>query len=364
MTYPACMVQSLFRGLSFFRWAAWVWMAVLLAANHGALTLPWLAWGLVGAAFAVTAWLTVIANTGSGRTPPVALAVEVAVALALVVCDGLVFGSGHAFGDGESLNGIWQLAAIIDVGICLGMWAGLAVGPVMALAHYGAVALNGVDMTQQRVVAILANGVVSGLAGLTAGYVSRLVTDAEDRVAMAKAREEVARTLHDGVLQTLAVVERRSDDPDLAALARSQERELRDYLFGVDRRADLAADLRRVTSRFERAFETSVVLLVPDDVPDLGDTRQAALTAAVGEALNNAGKHGAARAVTVYAEPDGAGGLFCSVKDDGAGFDPSVARGGVGLRSSIKGRIEEQGGRVEIDSAPGRGTEVRMWLPR
>ena len=60
---------------------------------------------------------------------------------------------------------------------------------------------------------------------------------------------------------------------------------------------------------------------------------------------------------------DGTGGLFSSVKDDGTGFDPTAVAAGIGMSQSIKGRVEAAGGRVEFRSAPGEGTEVRMWIP-
>jgi hypothetical protein len=64
------------------------------------------------------------------------------------------------------------------------------------------------------------------------------------------------------------------------------------------------------------------------------------------------------------AGPGGGGGaLFCSVKDDGAGFDPAATPEGAGLRRSVRGRVAEVGGRVEVDGRPGRGTEVRCWVP-
>jgi signal transduction histidine kinase len=85
-----------------------------------------------------------------------------------------------------------------------------------------------------------------------------------------------------------------------------------------------------------------------------------ALAGAVSEALANAGKHGDATVVTVYAEPEG-DAVFCSVKDDGHGFDGAPE--GIGLSRSVRGRIAEVGGRVEVDGNPGRGTEVRLWVP-
>ncbi len=88
-----------------------------------------------------------------------------------------------------------------------------------------------------------------------------------------------------------------------------------------------------------------------------------ALAGAVGEALSNAGKHGGAGRVTVFAEPLDDGVMFCSVKDDGPGFDADATPEGEGLGRSVRGRIAEVGGRVEIDGRPGRGTEVRCWVP-
>ena len=81
---------------------------------------------------------------------------------------------------------------------------------------------------------------------------------------------------------------------------------------------------------------------------------------AVTEALTNAAKHGRATNVTVFVERDD-DGIFVSVKDDGVGFDPESTDDGVGLARSIRARMREIGGRVEVDSRPGSGAEVRLW---
>jgi signal transduction histidine kinase len=86
--------------------------------------------------------------------------------------------------------------------------------------------------------------------------------------------------------------------------------------------------------------------------------------AAAAEALTNAVKHGRARHVVVFADVDEAsGGLFLSIKDDGAGFDPANVAEGVGLARSIRGRVEAAGGTVGIAAEAGEGAEVRVRLP-
>ncbi|MEL6985064.1 MAG: ATP-binding protein, partial [Actinomycetota bacterium] len=210
----------------------------------------------------------------------------------------------------------------------------------------------------------VASWVLLMVAGWTAGYILVRLAAADRSIATFRAREEVARTLHDGVLQTLAVVQRRSDDNDLVELARTQELELREYLFGSDPGqeggADLAGGLRTVARRAEQRHGLRVEVITAPDLPP-GEPRQiTAVCGAVGEALTNAAKHGEADRVVVYAEPTDTE-IFVSVKDDGAGFEPEAIREGHGLGHSIRGRIDELGGRVDIDGRPGRGAEIRIW---
>jgi signal transduction histidine kinase len=176
----------------------------------------------------------------------------------------------------------------------------------------------------------------------------------------------VARTLHDGVLQTLALVQRRTDDADVARLAREQERDLREFLFGsptaIDGGGEVGSRLRAAAARYEDRYGGTARVVLAPDLPALPPRVAHALVGAVTEALTNAGKHGAAQTITVFAEPiDDT--LFCSVRDDGDGFDTDQVPEGVGLTSSIRGRIVEIGGRVEVDGGLGRGAEVRCWVP-
>jgi signal transduction histidine kinase len=362
------LVRGLLTGVAVFRWLAWAWAVVLLVVNRSELredaARPALALALVGAALLVTVVDTALLSADPGRllTVPV-VAGEVAVAAALEVGDELAYnGVAHP----QTLGSAWPLAGVLTAGIAFrwrgGVLAGVAIGAARGVGEV----LGPDPWTYRDTVGVVSSIVLYALAGLVAGFVTDRLRQAERRISLAQAREEVARTLHDGVLQTLAVVQRRTGDPDLVRLARDQERELREFLYGtpgvLGGGGDLGARLRAAAARFEERYGGTATVVVAPDTPPLPDRAADALAGAVGEALANAGKHGGASRVTVFAEPAD-GDLFCSVKDDGAGFDPAATTEGAGLRRSVRGRIAEVGGRVEVDGRPGRGTEVRCWVP-
>ncbi len=362
--------RSVLQGLTAFRWAAWLWMTTVLLVARRDLARPWLAVGLVLLALAVTVADTFLLRTDHrALLRPVPLAVELATGTSLVLADGWAYAPGHAFSTSQSLGSVWPLAGVLATGLAAGPVVAALAGVGLGLARAGAAVANAATIdTGDRVLSLTNTVVFYAVGGAVAGYLARLLRRAEVEISASRAREEVVRTLHDGVLQTLAVVERRADDPALARLARKQERELREFLFGTGRDrtaegADLEAALRAAAARYEESFGGRVQVLVADDVPALHAHSVAALTGAVGEALVNAGKHGRAGKVTVYVEPDEAGAVLCSIKDDGVGFDPAVVPEGVGLSRSIRGRVVEAGGRVEVRSSPGAGAEVILWLP-
>ena len=396
------MERAVLQALAAFRWVAWAWMAVVLLLSREDLEHPVVAVGLVGAALVVTAvWASAWRWRPALLCSPAVVMAEVALGAALLVFDGWVFGEGHAFSTSQSLGSVWPLVGVLAAGVAFGPWAGAASGVLLGGCRMVATIWNGESIdTAGRALSLVNTAVLYAVSGVLAGYLFRLLVRAEREVSAARAREEVARTLHDGVLQTLALVERRAGDEALVRLARDQERELREFLFGtgppgggvepgpggsspepgrdaIGRAAlrafergraspgggDLGSALRAAAARFERGFGGRVDVIVADDVPKLRPEAVAAVAGAVGEALTNAGKHGAAGRVTVYAEPTDDGGLFCSVKDDGTGYDTAAVPDGVGLSRSVRGRMADIGGRVEVASAPGFGTEVRLWLP-
>lgn len=364
------MDRGIVRGLAVFRWVAWVWMTVVVVVSRDKLVRPWLAIVLVAAAFAVTVLTTPTRRRPTDRIlTPRLVAVELVLAFALSLGGGWAYESGTALSTTLALGSPWVIASIVAAGVIAGPWIGAGAGLALGLARVGAVYANDVpSIDGGQWLSLASTIVVFVLPGALAGSAVRLARRVEHEVAAARARDEVARTLHDGVLQTLAVIERRSDDPMLRRMARDQELELREFLFGSDElaasggAAELGPALRAHAARFEAAFDGRVEVLLAPDLPHVGPAEVDALAGAVGEALVNAGKHGAAPRVVVYVEPFDGGGLSCSVHDDGRGFDADSGTEGVGITRSIRGRIEEIGGTVEIESRIGSGTEVRMWL--
>jgi signal transduction histidine kinase len=178
-------------------------------------------------------------------------------------------------------------------------------------------------------------------------------------------RAEVAAHLHDSVLQTLALIQRSGGSREMVSLARSQERELRSWLYGGARAADhtlLSTAMNDAAAEVERTHRVTI------DVVTAGDCRidepVLALVLAAREAMVNAATHSGARRVSVFVETDG-DEVAAFVRDQGAGFDPdAVPSDRRGIADSIEGRIERYGGAVEMLTGLGEGTEVRLRVPR
>lgn len=368
--------RSLMTGVAAFRWVTWVWMAIVLALdirNSATFENPRLGIALVTLALAWTLTASVLVRVGpSMLLDRWALAIEFAIAAALVFCDWAVYGLGNEHS--QSLGSAWPLAVILTIGIAydapIGFLSGVALGIIRIAGQYTfGTGIGGGDDQ----LAALGSTIFYALAGGVAGFVTVRLRRAEREIAIARARDEVGRTLHDGVLQTLAIVQRRSDDDELVALAREQEHELREFLFGTKASSkkwfrpattDLAAALRETAVDIERKHHLRTQVVFTDDLAPLPDEVAAAITGAAAEALTNAAKHGHASGATIFVEPDDDGGIFCSIKDDGEGFDPATVTEGIGTTKSMRGRIEDVGGTIEIDGRPGRGAEVRIRVGR
>jgi signal transduction histidine kinase/phage shock protein PspC (stress-responsive transcriptional regulator) len=240
---------------------------------------------------------------------------------------------------------------------------GLGVALVLAAALVFLEATGALAAARDVLLAALAVAVVVAVIG--APWIARLARSlAAERAERIRSQEraEVAAHLHDSVLQTLALVQQRADDPRaVATLARRQERELRSWLSGrTAAGGHLAAALEAAADEVEQMHGVPIDVVAVGDAPlDAGGE---AVVAAAREAMVNAAKFAGAAPVAVYAEA-GDGRLHVFVRDRGPGFDPgAVPDDRRGVRESIVGRMARHGGRAEIHAAPGAGTEVELVL--
>ncbi len=252
-------------------------------------------------------------------------------------------------------------------------WRGGAAASLAAVA----IVIGGDDYTANgkitaSLVYVVGTAVVAwGLEVLRANEGARLAAEqalAEERAERVRSEEraDLAAHLHDSVLQTLALIQRRAGHPgEVVSLARQQERQLRSWLYedvAPTAGDTLAAAVAALAQDIEALYRVRVDVVTVGDCPL--DERIAAVVHAAREALTNAAKWSGADEISLYAEADDAQATVF-VRDRGSGFDPAAVDGTRrGIADSIVGRMDRYGGAAEIRSSPGGGTEVELTMVR
>jgi signal transduction histidine kinase/phage shock protein PspC (stress-responsive transcriptional regulator) len=248
------------------------------------------------------------------------------------------------------------------------MWLRSLLGVLLVVGGIGGFVAQRVDVAQARSVIIAMAIILTGVAVIVTPWVVRLWQDLEaerhERIR-SQERAELAAHVHDSVLHTLTLIQRNArDSREVARLARSQERELRAWLYQprADPDQTLAAAIRATAGEVEDDHG------VPIEVVCVGDTdldeRLGALLQAAREAMVNAAKYAEAPSVSVYAEVEG-DEVAIFVRDRGKGFDlERMPPDRMGVRGSIIGRMERNGGTAKVRTAPGEGTEVRLEMKK
>lgn len=384
--------RTLARGALLFRWVALAWMAILAASENDTFRNASLAWASIGAAGAWTAWLTVGGRRWSTRV----LGFDLALCCWLVVASGLVVPEGSVTSRAFFATAYPASAALLWA-VARGPLAGFAAGLALSGAILASRVVNGieVDALSRRdwqnlggvwvlyLAAGVAVGIVSRLLVRTAEEAQRATDDLvreRERAARLAERESLARQIHDSVLQALALVHKRgkelaaSESPSpselalLAEIAADQESALRQLILRDPEDAPAGQrSLREALEASARGIDG-----VPVSVSAIGPIWVARaqadeIAAAAREALANVAEHAQASRAVVFAEEED-GVIVVSVRDDGIGFSYDEERlraeGKAGLLKSMKGRIEEMGGRMLVRAAPGGGTEVEFRAPK
>lgn len=307
-----------------------------------------------------------------GRVQGWVLGLDFGVTVCLLALSPAMVGQSQAV----PLTGFWTAAAPVAIAFGRGWLPG--VNAALALSLLAFVQHPTPQPEGWGLLLVLVVG--TGGLGFLVDQLRR-VTAVNERLSASNAlvseRQRLARIVHDGVLQVLAMVEREAPalgarGDRLAKLAREQEGQLRALIQDTDE--DLTArhphDVthRNLASMLDRHASATVTVSVPAEPLPMGAHRCAELDAVVSEALTNVAKHAGpdARAwVLLEVEGDE---VVISIRDNGVGGDPeefaaAMRAGRMGMKHSIYGRIHDLGGTATLGTAPGRGVEWEVRVP-
>jgi signal transduction histidine kinase len=372
----------------------WVTLALmtLMAVITGDLHRPLLAGIAIAVTAGWTAWLTI----ARPRPTAAVLAADLALAVGLTLVSGTVVAQGQVVGVHPFFASAYPVAAAAYWGATAGVRAGLAAGAALGAALVASHLVNGVDVigeTTPQLLSLASGAVNFVLAGGAVGLVAQLLERsaaqvrrateetmrAREQAARLSERESLARQIHDSVLQALAMVHKRGRElaetgpvpaeevAGLAEIAAGQERALRTLILRGPAEAPGGTASLRAGLEELAGGGLPVPLAVSATGPiwlPLHHVEE--LTAAVRQALENVVRHADASQVILFAEEDD-GTVVVTVRDDGSGFEYDeaalAAAGKIGILKSIKGRVEQLGGSVRVQSAVGAGTEIELQVP-
>jgi signal transduction histidine kinase len=384
--------QPLWRALTAYRVLTLFYAIGLFVTAYDRFPRPWVA---VGYYVVLAGWTlaTLPRVAGAAACTKPFLAADLTVALTGVLLTRVADDVSRIEAGGPTLPSIWTAGSVLAFAIKGGWrWAAFAstLVAVVNIAERGAPTRDTVH-----------NVILVWVASIAIGYVVEVARASERTLARAleieaatRERERLARDIHDGVLQVLAMVQRRGavlggEAAELGRMAGEQEVALRSLVSGglvpvsrvsedvalgavvravdePDEETDEPVDLRPLLARYARA---RVTLSEPGAPVPLPPVAARELAGAVGAALDNVREHvgESARAwILVEDEPDA---VIVTVRDEGPGIPEgrlaqAEGEGRLGVALSIRGRLRDIGGTAELISVPGQGTEVELRVPK
>lgn len=297
------------------------------------------------------------------------LPIDLGLTLVLVLVSALVLGPAV---HGGLLTVYWQVAAPVAAAVYLGPLPGIAGASAVAIAGFlQSPRLQG-GFWSEGLLAILLTWAVGQLVSELRRTAAERDRTLANEVRLAE-RDRLNRILHDGALQVLSLVEREGPalghrGLQLAQLARAQDLQLRRMLQDRTVRTDESDAEVDVAALIDELASDKVTVSMMADAVLMRRDRAIEVQAAVGQALLNAELHAGEQAqVWVLVEVE-AGVLTISIRDNGQGMSvdklkDALARGRMGIKGSIIGRIRDLGGRAKVRSSPGRGVEWELQVP-
>ena len=377
-TVPSAVDQvgtQLYRALAVLRLVVLAYAIVLNAVRWREFEHPVAGWAVVGGMVAWTAFATWAYDEGRRRTLTLLVA-DLAVACAALLSTPYVQSDAMLDRHAATMPSFWVMAAVLAWSATRG-WLG---GVVAALA----VSACDLAVRDQPTGTTWGNIFLLVLAAGVVGYTASLLREATEARARAERvaatmeeRARLARVVHDGVLQVLALVQRRGlelggEVQDLGRLAGEQEVALRALVQGDAARAsdatgptegaDLMASLAALGSR-------TVTVSGPAGPVELPAPVVVELASVVRACLDNVANHVGPDAPAWVLVEDLGGSVVVTVRDEGPGIpagrlEAAEAEGRLGVRESVRGRVADLGGSAVLVTGPGQGTEWELTVPR
>jgi len=381
--------RGLWLGILVYRWASFLLTVVL--AGIVDLARPGMAWLVLAV---LGGWIGVVSWSGGWERRSVRW-IDLILSTALLLL-APILAEPRTLGEQPFLAAAYPLSTVLTWAAAVGLPAALAVAGLLFVPLALSRPLNDLpysELSVGQIAGVVTGGVYYAFGAITIGLFARTLDRAaaqlgraneaalreREQAARSREREAMARTLHDSVLQSLALVHRRGrelasqaqvageDVAELVRVAEDEERALRALLQREPEDApEGSLPLRTVLQA--AAFGVSGIQVTVSTVDPVWVRAGGAeeISAAVRQALDNVVRHARATGATVFGERDGAE-ISISVRDDGIGFDFDEERiraeGKLGITRSMRERIQQVGGTMRIESAPGRGTEVEFRLP-
>jgi signal transduction histidine kinase len=360
--------NRMFRALAVLRVVVLV-NAVVLIAYRDNYDHPVAGWFCVALMIGWTIYAIVTYAKPIRRTVRLMVA-DLGIAVGLLVATPFVKGEWF----NATIPGFWIMGALLAWAVRYGWRGGLVASVVLG----GTDLLIRADFDQGNygyVFLILLGGPIVGYLVESLQQMAAERDNAEREAAVAAERARLARVVHDGVLQVLALVQRRGAEiggeaEQLGRLAGEQEQALRTLIRSQDRVAavdapgieDLAAALTALTSR------PGIEVALPGGPVELPASVVAELVAVVGACLDNVTRHVGEGAPAWLLLDDLGDRIAISVRDEGDGIpegrlDAARGEGRLGVSESIEGRVRDLGGTATL-STGSFGTEWELVVPR
>jgi signal transduction histidine kinase len=364
LSYRTCMLP-----------VSWLWLVIGVGSTPVLTTIAWIG---TASNLAAAGWVLRVPDRRGLLTrlllyADVVFAVVASILTSATVPPGLYWpGSWVTFVYLTGTVALWTMCRGVVAGLLLAalgivlqgvmLWIGPLpdIGPVEAASLFGAAGM-------------LLVAVATGLGSLVLlGLATRLALATGLRLGQGAERARAERTLHDTALQALEAfaIGSTADDVDprgqlsrVRGAARAQAGELRRALNETGTSDGLATELAALATEMARDGLRAELSISEIGDDRLSEVRRVAVRDAAREALRNTIKHAGTREVVVRME-ERDGGVAVITRDHGAGYDEGARPAGFGVSESMKARLAEVGGWCRIESRPGRGTRVTMWVPR